>query len=876
MTDYCRTLGPTLVAGGYLPLPILQGEKRPAISGWQKARLTSADLQRYPGHGVGVLCGQGDAPIVGVDVDISHPEIGPAVLAWCRTHLGDTAERIGAAPRVLLVYRAESAGWTKGYSVQFFDATDPVKASGKRNDQQVEILGFGQQFVAYHEHPDTHQPYDWTDLMGGIAGWAAADLPVVTESQIDALLVEVARLVRAAKGVEVLQDGEAPRFDANGDAVADLLALSDRIGMPFEEAVRWVSYLPNVGDVYDQWLKVGAALHHEYAGTDRAADALGLWKDYGARSNKDKPGSYDYKWRSFGNHSGSPVTMRWLKQQCLIAKTEHDLEVGREALAKVTDLINAQQDSVTMGSPTVLRQLKELAPEDDLLRAQIAKMFQSQYKVLTKVTLPITQVRTMLYGARVATVRHKKPLTEFGNASRMTEMFRGCMMFVPETDSWYLWTGVYWRRTTKVEIEHLAKETIKALPNEIEDHKDDAAEFYEFCAVSQRAYMVGNMVRLVSSDPDVAVPASELDKNTHLLGVRNGVVNLHTGELLPPDPSYRITLVASCNYDPSAKCPLFQRVLRDVFFDDMEMVSYFVRSLGYSMMGSPREEVMFIPFGNGSNGKSTLLGTVREVLGDYARSAEASSFIAGDAKTTNAGGPREDLVRLRGSRFVYVNEPDESGELREGAVKSMTGGDAISARGMHAPHSVEMVPTWAVWMPTNHKPIVKGSDNGIWRRLVLLPFMRNFSSDPKVERDLKLKDKLLLEKTGVLSLLVRAAIEYQKTGLVAPKSVEEARDSYRKDMDLLAEWIEECCDVGPNLSSSMQDLWRSWEQFAKERGNLGYVKSSIALGRRLEARFVRQKGTGGARLRNGIALKGRFEDEIVAGVAGVDLFLSPS
>ena len=166
-----------------------------------------------------------------------------------------------------------------------------------------------------------------------------------------------------------------------------------------------------------------------------------------------------------------------------------------------------------------------------------------------------------------------------------------------------------------------------------------------------------------------------------------------------------------------------------------------------------------------------------------------------DSAGGNAGGPREDLVRLRGSRFVYVNEPDENGELREGTVKSMTGGDVITARGQRAIHSIEILPTWVVFMPTNHKPIVKGSDNGIWRRLKLIPFERDFDNDKTIIKDPLRAEKLKAELPGILSLIVRSAVRYQREGLSEPNSVRAARDSYRTQMDLLAEWLDDCCEV---------------------------------------------------------------------------------
>ncbi len=854
MTDHFRNHGRALLANGYLIVPIRKGEKRPAISGWQKARLGVEDLTQYPEHGVGVLCGQGAHPIVGVDIDVSHPTIGPALITWCRQHLGDGAERVGAAPRTLLAYRADKAGWAKGASVQFFDPTDPTKPSGKPNHQQVEILGLGQQFVAYHEHPDTRQDYQWVDLMGGLEALRASDLPVVTEAQIAALLAEVSRLVRNTSGVTVVGSAEAPAMRNSSDE-DDLMSLAARVGMPFAECAQWLSHLENDGDSYDHWLHVGMSLHHEYAGTEHEADALALWKEYGARSSKDDPTQYDYKWRSFGGGgSGAPTTLRWLLKICGIAKQEKEFEGRRAALDEAKEIIRSQTDSLKLGGKEVLDRIKQLVPDDPLVRTEIIGAFQAQYKALTKTNMPVAQARALLVGPRAATVQAKRPLTEFGNAERMLDRYGDGLMYVPEVESWFIWTGVYWRRAVNVEIEHLAKETIRALVNEVEEH-EDRAEFFQFCALSQQARMVSNIVKLASSDPRVTVPAAELDKHAHFLGVRNGVVDLRSGTLLPPDPDLRITLVAACDYDPRARAPVFERTISEVFSGDMDMVEYVMRTFGYALMGNPIEDIMFIAFGNGANGKSTIFNAVRMAFGGYARTADAASFVA-DGNKGSGGGPREDLVRLRGARFVYVNEPDENGELREGMVKTMTGGDTITARGIHAKNSVEITPTWVVYMPTNHKPIIKGNDNGIWRRMGMIPFERNFENDPNVPKDGKRKEKLALEMPGILALIVKAALRYQKDGLVPPKRVLAARDAYRSQMDLLAEWLDECCEIDPAATVTSKELWDSWEMFARGRGLLNYIRSSTALSRRLDTRFPPIRGSGGVRLRSGLRLKG--------------------
>ena len=469
MSDHFKTEGRALLANGYLIVPIRKGEKRPAIGSWQKARLSSGDLNNYPDHGVGVLCGQGANPIVGVDIDISHPVIGPALIAWCQQHLGYGGERVGAAPRIMLTYRAASAGWAKGFSLMFYDPTDPVKPSGKKNDQRVEILGLGQQFVAYHQHPDTGRDYEWVDIMGGLAYMRADDLPVVTEAQIDAVLAETARLVRATPGIEIASSSEAPAFSgAASDDGDDLMSLSARVGADLGEVRDLLACLPNDDADYDTWMHVGMALHHEWEGTEHEDDALDLWKAYGSQSSKDDPKQYDYKWRSFGGHSRQPTTLRWLLKIAHQAKRDGEVNKKRQIIEEIRGLIRQEKDQVTLAGDTA-RRVKELLPDDPIIRTEILGVFAAQFKSITGTHMPVVQARQLLIGPRHATVKARRPLTEFGNAERLLDRYGEGLMYVPETEAWYSWTGIYWRKAVSVEIEHLAKETIKALPREADD-----------------------------------------------------------------------------------------------------------------------------------------------------------------------------------------------------------------------------------------------------------------------------------------------------------------------------------------------------------------------------------------------------------------------
>lgn len=897
-SNHFAALGRALLNNGYAIVPIKPGEKRPALTAWQSSTLGVGDLSNYPGCGVGVICGRGEHPIVAIDIDISHPDIGQGVLNWCRANMGATAERIGAAPRVLLVYRAASSGWTKGHSVRFFDPADPEKINGKPNEQQVEVLSMGQQFVAYHIHPDTGEEYKWTDPFGGIAYISADMLPLITEAHVDALLAEVDRLVRSAMifcpDIKVLSTGSTPTLalSAPGGSSA-LLALSPRCDVPLREVQELMGYVENgasggPGQDYDFWLAVGMALHHEFAGTPQEAEALQAWKAWGATSPKNNPSEYDYKWESFGRARGAPTTLRWLLKIAHEAKHDAELQARRSTLDEMKAMVSACEDRFEL-TGSVAKKLRELMPDDSVVIAEMMTALRTRFKVLSEgVLLPLKAVRELLQPEKqhkTPTVLEAQPLTEFGNAKRMVERYKGEMIYVPESESWHVWSGQHWTKATEIEIQYRAKQTVLNLVDEAKViDTDKLPEFFDFCKESQRARMVANMISLAKSEPEVMVPISVLDTKRHLLGVRNGVIDLETGVFREGRKEDYITLTTGCDYVPGAQCPLFDQTLHDVFNGDAEMVEFFMRCIGYALLGNPKEAMLFIPFGNGSNGKSTILNIVRQVFGSYAKSADAGTFIA-DGGARTAGGAREDLLRLKGARFVYVNEPDEGGELREGIVKSVTGGDSITARGLFAKSSVEFEPTWATFMPTNHKPIIKGTDNGIWRRLTLIPFERNFENDPHIIKDPNRPEKLRAEMAGVLNRIIQAAGRYKQVGLQLTGRVRAARDQYREQMDVLAEWLDECCDVGAGHAEKMASLWESWSAFANKRGMQNFVRSSTALGRRLDQRFPAGKGTGGTRLRFGLRVKDawgfsskveqQFSEqslEKVASVSEIDLF----
>ncbi len=853
MTSNFQHYGRELLGNGYLIIPIRPGHKRPAIDNWQTARLGAADLSRYPNHGVGVLCGQGAQPVAAIDVDTTNAELAERFVAWCQEHLGVTCERVGFAPKILLAYRAQSEGWGKATGAWFEDIVD----GGEIRRHRLEVLGKGQQFVAYHVHPDTGEPYEWVDFYGGLEAMRAGDLPVITEAQIEEAL-QVFEVMAVECGLHKVSGSKSRAAGQTSSPVDDpLMAFEPPVGIELAEAKRLLEYVDN--EDYDTWLKVGMSLHHEFEADDEALDLWDTWSS--SATNYASRVDLEHRWNSFGVSGRNPTTARWLLKVGNAGKREAVKAEKRTALDDAKAMIHACRDSIDLVND-IARQAGEAAGTDLALRAELAGLIRSRFKELTETNLPVADVRAAMAGGRkvVPFNKQRRQMTEFGNAERMLDHYGDGLMYVPEIDGWFNWTGVYWRRAAGVELEHLAKETIRALPDEAKSIESDAerAEFFKFCALSQRAVMVRNMVSLAQSDPRVVVGVADLDKHTHLLGAGNGVIDLATGKLLPPDQAYHVTTITPVEYSADARCPLFEQTVSDVFFGDADMIGFFQRLVGYAILAQPTEDVLAIPYGSGSNGKSTVLGAIRDVLGDHAKMASADTFLSSGAAGGNAGSAREDVLRLRGARFVYVSEPDEGSELREGLIKSMTGGEPLPARGLYSKTTVEVMPTWVAFMPTNHRPIVKGDDHAIWRRLLPVPFTRNFDQDLTLVKDPARADKLAAEAQGILAWCVRGAIAYQKHGLKPPAAVRKAREDYKSDMDLLAEWLDECCELGPQHVETNARLWTSWEAFAKARGELRFISTSKALGRRLTAKGLEPvRSSGGIRGRGlvGICVK---------------------
>jgi putative DNA primase/helicase len=268
---------------------------------------------------------------------------------------------------------------------------------------------------------------------------------------------------------------------------------------------------------------------------------------------------------------------------------------------------------------------------------------------------------------------------------------------------------------------------------------------------------------------------------------------------------------------------------------DDALIKYIQRAVGYSLTGHTSEQCLFFLYGTGANGKSTFLNILQNLLGDYSMVIDPETIMS----KNGGGGATPELARLRGARVLVTNEVEEGKYLAENRIKQMTGGDTIVARALYQ-EPFEFKPEFKIWMAGNHKPLIKGTDHAIWRRINLIPFTVTI---PKEEQDKKLAEKLRAELPGILQWAVAGCREWRKQGLNPPKQVKAAVDAYRDEMDTLGHWIEEKCRFDTSFKTESSSLYQSYKSWCMINGHS--PQSKTRFGRALGDRglFKEKQGT---------------------------------
>ncbi|HLZ24738.1 MAG TPA: phage/plasmid primase, P4 family [Ktedonobacterales bacterium] len=401
--------------------------------------------------------------------------------------------------------------------------------------------------------------------------------------------------------------------------------------------------------------------------------------------------------------------------------------------------------------------------------------------------------------------------TDLGNARRMVRQNGPNLRYVASWGQWLVWDGMRFRRDTTDAAVRMAKNTVVAVYAEAArlDDEHDRKELARWAMRSEAEPRLRAMLTLAQSEPGIAIASEHLDRDGWLLNARNGMVDLRRGTLRPHERKALCTKLADTDFDDRAGCPSWDAFLTRIFAGDEDMIGYVQRAVGYALTAETHEQVVFVLYGAGANGKSTFEDVLGRILGDYAMTTPMETFQTKQGQTIPS-----DVARLMGARFVAASESADGRRLDEELIKRISGGDRMSARFMHKDW-FEFYPVLKLFLAVNHKPTIRGTDHGIWRRIQLWPFTVTI---PKEEQDPDLKRKLLAEAPGILAWAVRGCLEWQRRGLAPPPGVINATVEYRAEMDVIGRFVEDRCIRNSERVASAKALYDAYTTWCESNG----------------------------------------------------------
>lgn len=414
--------------------------------------------------------------------------------------------------------------------------------------------------------------------------------------------------------------------------------------------------------------------------------------------------------------------------------------------------------------------------------------------------------------------------TDKANARRMADMHGETVSWCEPHGKWLIWCGTHHIVDQQRAVRQKATDVVEQVWLEASEHirEQGSKDLLAFAKYTASAKGINAMLELFKDEPGIPIMPSRLDSDPWFFNCENGTVDLKTGKRLDHNRLNFITKLCPLQYiiTGSAKCELWQKSINLIFGGNANLIGYFRRLCGYALVGEVTEHILPILHGVGSNGKSLVMETLLDVFGpDYAGKASTELLLE-----SNGNQHPTSKAALHGKRLIVCNESDSHRRLAEATVKELSGGDTITARRMRE-DEWSYKPSHTPFMVTNHKPLVTGTDHGLWRRLPLVPFEHRFWDADKGETgpeeyraDKYLKGKLKVEYPGILKWLVAACLEWQREGLGMPTEVATATAGYRESMDVLATFLGECCILDANIGCKASDLRKTYEKWCEENG----------------------------------------------------------
>ena len=681
-----------------------------------------------------------------VDIDVTDAALADELATMAQDILGAAPCRTGRHPKRLLLYRTR-APFTRGRLTMI--APDGV------TKHLVEVLGQGQQFVAFGIHPVTRSSYQW-----------APTLPASPDILCD-ITAEDVRLFLATVQERLDARGWSCRIDGAGTPMDPGQSSVHHLASSFTVLADAVSHIPNTSAMFptrDTYLTMAYAIKAA-AGPEQDEEGFSLFLDWCGRwdDGVNDPSTAREDWR----RAVPPYRVGW------------DYLAG---LAKQYGYDDAANDFTPTDDPAVL-------------------------------TGPAP-----LFG------------TDHDLAAKMIKTLGRRLRYAPELDRWYVWDGAVWSPNQIRQAEAMVNRELIVQADKVGrmgGTADEKKKYYRIAETFLSSARASAVRKVMESDPAIAIGVESFDSDPWLLNTPNGLIDLRSGALKPADPSKLASKRTAVAPEFDRDCPRWVQFLQETTGNDQEYIGFLQRFAGYCCTGLTIEQMLLYVWGGGGNGKSVFLNVLSGILADYARTAPGDVF-------TQSTGERHstEIAMLAGARLVVASEIEYGKKWNQVRVKSLTGGEKVTARFMRQ-NDFTFMPTFKILMAGNARPALTTLDKAMRRRLRFAPFTRTPTT---VDRHLH--TKLEAEYPAILAWMIRGALDWQKNGLGDAAVVLASTESYFEDEDILQDWIHtELTSGSQNDFVKSRDLWQSWQRWCRASGEdagheRGLVQKLKSLGMR--------------------------------------------
>lgn len=440
---------------------------------------------------------------------------------------------------------------------------------------------------------------------------------------------------------------------------------------------------------------------------------------------------------------------------------------------------------------------------------------------------PAFNPKTDVYNSSTGSIVHKQiyDLSDTGNAQRFIDRFGINIKYNFDNKCWMYFDGKTWIRDTKQIIKTQADILIDEMKLELAKEPDNNIAKEMARNIKHLSSNSGKEAMLKEAMHIGNIPAVNGDFNQYdyYLNCLNGVVNLHTGEIMPHERSYLLSKNTNISVDLEGKPERWLQFLNEIFDNDKEIIDYVHKAVGYTLTGDTKEQCFFQCYGDGANGKSVFLDILYEMLGDYSLNSQVESILAKNNGASN--GASSEIARMSGARFVRTNEPNENSRFNEGLVKQLVSGDVTTARFLYG-SEFEFKPCFKLWIATNYKIGVRGTDYGIWRRQRLVPFKMRFDES---NADRNLTNKLMLELPQILGWAIKGCIKWQKEGFYTPKLIVEETKAYKEENDIVLSFLKDCVREKADSREKASDVYTEYSKWAKAGNEYCMTQSKFGI-----------------------------------------------